>query len=176
LRKFFQTAGAGETISAASIGLAPSLDDLSPADVQAKTLVIPGSLTMPGLARLKILAPSCARLLLLNPTFFPQELGLGPQLSAKIVVFFGEFSQSAGLEWADAAKQSVHTVEGAGDYLPHWPELGRGHRGQSTYLDSVSRRAGDAALRLAGIPVARAKRRQLQPDSTPTQGPSVKIC
>jgi hypothetical protein len=52
----------------------------------------------------------------------------------------------------------------------------RGHRGQSTYLDSVSRRAGDAALRLAGIPVAPAKRRQLQPASTPTQGPSVKIC
>lgn len=109
--------------SSMSIGLVDSLDALPPNVVRAKVLVVCGALDDEQLVRLKALLPVCAKLVLLNPTFFPQALGADSFSTAKLEVLTGEFSQVPASAWTEAVKTPVRTVTGAGDFLPRWPEL-----------------------------------------------------
>jgi len=60
------------------------------------------------------------KLILLNPSFYPQEIDFSK--SKSVTVYFGEFSQSPSVQaWQDQGV--VHMVEGKGDFLANWPEL-----------------------------------------------------
>ena len=123
LRRYLQTGVDPRSRHDVSIGLVGSLDDLSPEEVRTKSLVVCGTLEEEQLARLRTLLPFCSRLVKLNRAFYPQALGAGTPLDKKIEVVAGEFSQSPLSAWREIVKTSVRTVPGAGDYLPHWPEL-----------------------------------------------------
>ena len=56
------------------------------------------------------------RIVLLNPTFFPSEIG---QQTAKTTVVFGEFSQSPSVSaWTSPA--DVKRIDGAGSFIANW--------------------------------------------------------
>ncbi len=123
LRRYLQTAVDVHSQHGVSIGMIDSLDDLSPDGVQTKTLVVCGACEDEQLARLKKLLPFCSRLVLLNPSFYPQALSVDMPLDKKVEVIVGEFSQSPASAWAEVVGSPVRTVPGAGNYLPQWPEL-----------------------------------------------------
>ena len=123
LRQYLLSGAHLQPAQGLSVGIVRSVDALPLLAMQSKTLVIAGTLAAPELARLRSLVPSCAQLILLNPIFYPQDLEVGPRSMPKIVVFSGEYSRASSAAWADALQQSPHNVEGAGDFLPHWPEL-----------------------------------------------------
>lgn len=84
------------------------------------TIVLAGEQTASTLSQLQAMPHS--KLLLLNPAFYPQDAGIGSFDKTNIRVLFGDFSQSpARSAWAGVAR--VVLVEGAGDFLPSWPEL-----------------------------------------------------
>lgn len=86
------------------------------------TIVVAGALSDEELHALSARLQSSTTCLVLNPTFYPQELGAAPAALKNVTAIFGEFSQSPTLSsWQASA--SVRQVEVAGDYLPHWPEL-----------------------------------------------------
>lgn len=97
-----------------SLGVVSRLDDLpDKADI---IVAVAGSLGNADLVKLK----QRTNLVLLNPSFFPQEVDF---TKSKVVsVFFGEFSRSQALQaWQDVG--IVQNVEGKGDFLANWPEL-----------------------------------------------------
>ena len=123
LRQFWQTSADPRRGPGLTVALVQSIDQLTPTDVRAKTLVAGGTLTVSELDRIKKLAPLCGKLILLNPVFYPQAMEVAPSSGAKIEVVSGEFSQVPSSAWADALGQPVYNVPGAGDFLPRWPEL-----------------------------------------------------
>lgn len=112
IRRFLQ-----EAKSDPAVGIVEKLDDL-PARKDI-TVVIAGQVQDAQLKELK----TRNALILLNPTFFPQEIDLNTSNAPKSVsVFFGEFSQSPAIQaWRDLGL--VQDVQGKGDYLANWPEL-----------------------------------------------------
>jgi hypothetical protein len=123
LRQHFKAASDSKSSKPFSLGLVNSVNELPVEEVQTKTLVIAGMLTASELAKLKILAPKYGRLLLLNPVFFPQDLGVDSKSPVKIEVLSGEFSQTPTSAWASELKHPASRVIGAGDFLANWPDL-----------------------------------------------------
>ena len=123
LRQYLRLGGGSEPTQGLSVGMVASIDALPLLDKRIETLVVAGTLSTPELTRLKTIVPSCARLVLLNPVFYPLDLEVGPQSTPKIEVFSGEYSGASSSAWTDALQHPSHNVEGAGDFLPHWPEL-----------------------------------------------------
>ena len=92
----------------------------APADYSGKTVILTGSVADADKSKLKSVIALAGKVIILNPTFFPQEIDYDKLKS--VSVFFGEFSQSPALgAWRDLG--IVQTVEGNGDFLPNWPEL-----------------------------------------------------
>ncbi len=123
LRGYLQTVAAANPAPLASVGIVKSVSELPVGELQSSTMVVAGTLSTPELAQLKAVAPRCGKLILLNPAFFPQDLAADPQTTAKIEVVSGEFSHVSASAWAEAMKRPPLNVEGAGDFLPRWPEL-----------------------------------------------------
>jgi hypothetical protein len=70
---------------------------------------------------LKKALDGATKVILLNPSFYPEELNLNP---AKTEVMFGEFSQSPSIEaWTDFLGRQPVRLQGVGDFIPEWPEL-----------------------------------------------------
>lgn len=61
-------------------------------------------------------------LVLLNPKFFPQEVGINSINRNKVVVYFGEFCQSPSSD-AWRALNVVKQISGSGEFLPNWLQL-----------------------------------------------------
>jgi len=97
-------------------------------------VVVCGDLPEPG----RKLLHSEGNLLLLNPSFFPQEAGI---TSSQITsVLFGEFSQSPSIHaWQNVGH--LKTLEGIGDFVGSWPE-----RVFNADLASINQRAPFDAL------------------------------
>ena len=101
-----------------SIGIVESPRNLP--SLTNKTVVLAGM--MPSSDLSKIGLSSEKKVILLNPSFLPQEINITEKYNSNIVVIFGEFSQSrAASAWESLG--SVKHIPGAGDFLPHWPEL-----------------------------------------------------
>jgi hypothetical protein len=97
-----------------AVGIAMSLEDLPTA--RNGIVVILGGVPK---SDLQFLGEE-PKLLLLNPTFFPKDVVLGP--TQIVGVLFGEFSQSPSMQsWYGVA--SVKILNGAGDFIASWPEL-----------------------------------------------------
>jgi hypothetical protein len=102
----------------------PSVAVIEPGEsippVQNKVVVLAGAKTINQL--LKIHLEQASSLILLNPSFFPWEIKRSRMNDNRILVYFGEFSQSPTLmSWKDAGIVSI--LPGVGDYLPQWPAL-----------------------------------------------------
>ena len=87
-----------------------------------RTLVLgsalPENLTEPVKAAINRLK----KLILLNPHFFPSEIGIENVDHPRIYTYFGTFSQSPSTSaWSSVAKSQI--IEGAGDFLFDWPKL-----------------------------------------------------
>ena len=101
-----------------SVGVVPSVAQIP--GVVGKTVVIAGSTD--DLAQAKSALTSARRIILLNPSFLPQEIGATKESSSRFSVLFGEFSQSVAINaWVDYG--ALKRIEGSGDFLPHWPEI-----------------------------------------------------
>ena len=123
LRRYLQKDAGQANGRAASIGLVNSLEDLPLEAARAKVLAVCAAPDDRQLGRLKTLLPVCSKLVLLNPAFFPQALGVNPSSSAAVEVVAGEFSQAPISAWTEVVKSPPIMVPGAGDYLARWPEL-----------------------------------------------------
>jgi hypothetical protein len=104
-----------------AVAFVSSLSEIQMA--QQDTIVVAGAISQGEVNALATAAPRAARLLFLNPGFYPQELGIvGMEQKQTTQAFFGEFSQSPTVSaWAGFA--TVRQIEAVGDYLPQWPEL-----------------------------------------------------
>ncbi|MDD2707006.1 MAG: O-antigen ligase family protein [Verrucomicrobiae bacterium] len=101
------------------LGVVESVDQL-PRD-PGKVVVIGGDLSEAEREQVKNLLTESAGIILLNPLFSPQELGVASGQAGKIKVFFGEFAQTpVQSAWADLVP--VGRIEGDSDYVSHWPE------------------------------------------------------
>ena len=123
LRQYLAAADRPRPASAISIGFVQRINKLQPPEVRAKILVVAGGHDNIQLAQLTTLAGNCSRLILLNPSFYPQDLKAYTQLSVKTEVITGEFSQVPISAWTEATKHSIQNVEGSGEFLPRWPRL-----------------------------------------------------
>lgn len=104
-----------------AIGIVEAVDDVG--DVDGKLLVIGGQRSGREVAWLKAAAEKAGRILLLNPSFGPAEIGAEEgALRGRIEVIFGEFS-AALFAGAWEAVAPVRRVEGAGDFLPSWADF-----------------------------------------------------
>ena len=117
-----------------SIGIVDSMQNL-PAGHQG-LVVVSGDLPDPD----RKLLHNEGRLLLLNPTFFPQDAGI---TSAQVAgVFFGEFSQSPSIQaWQSIGP--VKTLEGVGDFIASWPEVVFNSEAVSMKMNGVAEIAGN---------------------------------
>lgn len=104
-----------------AVAVVDAVEDINPQDAGA--IVVSGSLPEAGLHALATRMRRGDSLVLLNPTFYPQEIGVRENSPLKnVAAIFGEFSQSPALSaWSNLA--AVRQAEVAGDFLPHWPEL-----------------------------------------------------
>lgn len=101
-----------------SLACVESLDAIN--SPVGKTVVISGTPGDADKSGLKAVCDSASKVILLNPTFPPQEINFDK--SKSVSVLFGEFSQSPAIQsWKDAV--AVQNIEGKGDFLPNWPEL-----------------------------------------------------
>jgi hypothetical protein len=81
-----------------------------------------GTLSIEDLHELTRRTQAGARLVLLNPAFYPQEIAEAQSVVTRVSCIFGEYSQSAARSaWSDL--KSAQTIEAVGDFLPAWPEL-----------------------------------------------------
>lgn len=104
-----------------SVGITRSLACL-PDTLAGATVVVAGTPERHDLAKLKTIASSSSRLLLIAPAYYPEEAGLSPETLRPVEVLFGEFSQSDHMiAWEKTG--CVHRIAGAGDFLPDWPEI-----------------------------------------------------
>ena len=116
LRKFLQS---GEAKKEAVV-LVNSVALLG--DVSDQTVILSGPVSSKEKDKLKTIFASAKRVVLLNPTFFPQEISFSRGNAAKTEVVFGEFSQSPAIQsWTELV--AVRRIEGVGDFLPCWPEI-----------------------------------------------------
>lgn len=116
LRRYIEEHSVGR-----SVGVVWSLAALP--EVLSKTTIVvtgaPGDLTQ---GRMQDIARTAAKLIFLSPGCYPQEVGVDANLKIPVETFFGEFSQSMVLSaWEDTVK--VRRIEGAGDFLPAWPQI-----------------------------------------------------
>ena len=123
LRKYLETADRTGIVQRVSVGFVAEVNGLLPTDVEGKTLVVAGTPDESRMAQFDTLARGCSKLILLNPGFYPTQLNAIAQAGEKIVVVAGEFSRTPATTWAEAIHRPVQSVEGAGDFLPRWPEL-----------------------------------------------------
>jgi hypothetical protein len=87
-----------------------------------KTLVIGGVLPNIEPSALKNAIRECRNLVLLNPKFFPQEIGINASNKAKVTAYFGDFSQSPSIDsWQTVSE--FKQLPGIGDFVPNWPTL-----------------------------------------------------
>jgi len=104
--------------SNASIGVIESAAAMP--DLTGKIVVVADMI--PNDDRIKSSLMSAKQIVLLNPSFFPQEINATKEHDGQIRIIFGEFSQSPSTNaWGSVG--SVERVPGVGDFLPHWPEL-----------------------------------------------------
>jgi O-Antigen ligase len=65
---------------------------------------------------------SVRRVIVLNPTRFPQETGLAAINASIVTVYFGQFCTSPSIgSWSDI--YPIRTITGVGDFVPNWPNL-----------------------------------------------------
>jgi len=113
LRQYLSSSG-----STYSIGIADS--DAALPTLTGKTVVLAGSIY--DMEKLRQILPAAQRIILLNPTFFPQQVGLEKQESRNILVVYGEFTQSPSVNrWASCS--NIKRIVGVGDFLPQWPRI-----------------------------------------------------
>lgn len=118
LRRFLQ-AETGRLLP--TVAVVRSMGDIACSD--GCTLVVAGSLPDADLRALEARLLNSPQTFLLNPTFYPQEVGAnGSARFENVATFFGEFSQSPAFS-AWNAHATVRLVEVAGNFLPRWPEL-----------------------------------------------------
>lgn len=99
-----------------AIGFADSETALP--EISGKTVIIAGDRLEESVFKQTYL--SALKIILLNPTLGPQELGLAADHASSIEVVFGEFSRSLAVgSWNEYA--SVRQIMGASDYLSDWP-------------------------------------------------------
>jgi hypothetical protein len=92
----------------------PSLKD--------RILVIGGELPDIDQSKLKASIQECQNLVLLNPKFFPQEIGITESNKSKVITYFGDFSQSPSVDtWQ--TNSTLRHLSGVGDFIPNWPTL-----------------------------------------------------
>lgn len=106
-----------------SIGVVQSLASL-PKDegLSGTTIVVAGSPEGRNQASMQWLASSVSRLILLAPSYYPQEAGFALGEKNPVEVIFGEFSQSPFLmAWEEMGK--VRRIAGTGDFFPNWPQI-----------------------------------------------------
>lgn len=109
LRRYLQSSGVKTPI-----GLVAKMQDLP--RTEDITVVVCGNVDGADLTELK----QYKKLILLNPSFLPQEIDFNK--SKSITVYFGEFSESPALEaWRDLGV--IQNLVGKGDFLANWPEL-----------------------------------------------------
>lgn len=106
-----------------SIGIVQSLTSL-PKDegLSGATIIVAGSPEGRNQESMQRLAFSASKLILLAPSYYPQETGIafGTKYSAEVI--FGEFSQSPFLmAWEETGR--VRRIAGAGDFFPTWPQI-----------------------------------------------------
>lgn len=111
---------------AAAAGPQPAFHLLMSAEkippMSGKTLVLGGILPPHGRDAVLEAVQECARLVLLNPHFFPVELKVSTGQAGKVTAYFGDFSQSPSIEdWQ--ALISTEPLPGSGDFVPDWPAL-----------------------------------------------------
>jgi len=93
-----------------------------PTYLEGDTLIICGTLKKEELQEVDSLATRFHRILLLNPTFYPQELKFDNAI--QISAIFGEVSQSSSVnEWKSRLGGQVSILTGIGDFIPKWPAL-----------------------------------------------------
>ncbi len=91
-------------------------------DISGKTVILGGSIAGQDKARMQTLLTTAQKVILINPSCFPTEWNLSKENATRVEVVFGEFSQSSAADaWAQVV--SIRRIEGAGDFLPHWPEI-----------------------------------------------------
>jgi hypothetical protein len=90
--------------------------------VRDETLVLGGALPAVALPSLKAAIHDCQKLVLLNPKFFPQEIGVDDTYKSKVTTYFGDFSQSPSMDAWQAVSTSQQ-LSGIGDFVPNWPSL-----------------------------------------------------
>lgn len=107
-----------ESNSTRAIAIAESIEPLP--DCHGKTVIL--ARTVSDKRRLTSIMADASRVIIVSPTFFPQEISLSPEALKKVEVIFGEFSQ---LSTVDAWEQSssVSRLEGVGDFIPNWLQL-----------------------------------------------------
>ena len=104
-----------------SIGTVLSLSSLPDSLSKAKVIVA-GSPEGWNQRKMRQLASSALRLILLSPGYYPQESGISFNEKSSLEVIFGEFSQSPFLmAWEQTGK--VRRIAGTGDFFPSWPEI-----------------------------------------------------
>lgn len=104
-----------------AVGITRSLSFL-PDTLTGSTVVVAGTPERRDLAKLKTIASSASRLLLIAPAYYPEEAGLSPETRRHVEVLFGEFSHSDHLiAWEKTG--CVRRIAGAGDFLPDWPDI-----------------------------------------------------
>jgi hypothetical protein len=103
--------------------MAVSRDSIRPLSGGEKILLTGGALSTASLSAVRSQFRDCERVILLNPAFFPEEMGLATKDTARLRVVFGEFSGSSAASAWDALLGSAPRSEGVGDYLPEWPKM-----------------------------------------------------
>jgi hypothetical protein len=106
-----------------AIAVVSSAENIPSSATTGTALVLVGELADGDKGRLAPLIDAARNVLLLNPTAYPQELGLKTDAKNKIKVIVSEFSQAAAMvgEWRQVA--AVQVNESAGDYLLDWDAI-----------------------------------------------------
>lgn len=112
-----------------SIGIVQSLTSLPEGKgLSGATIVVAGSPEGRNKESMQRLAFSASRLILLAPSYYPQEAGIAFGKKYPVEVIFGEFSQSPFLAaWEETGK--VRRIAGTGDFFPTWPQIVFGNAG-----------------------------------------------
>ena len=106
---------------AESVGLTHSASFV--AKTRGNTLLLAGTLSPEELGQLALDKIRFQNIVLLDPSFYPQEVK-GLDL-ARVSAYFGEFSQSPSIDaWKRAlGPRRARSVAGTGDFLGDWPSL-----------------------------------------------------
>lgn len=113
LRQFWEDKGSLPQ----SLAITPSLLNVP---LGANAIVVAGECSPQELDRLETFVQKGAIVILLAPSFSPQEMRL-PETIRRVLVIYGEFSQSPQAP-AWKAVTTFQRIRGAGDYFPAWPE------------------------------------------------------